>query len=194
MSDFEQALRKVLRHEGVAFDADGDPLVGRTGYVDHPSDPGGVTNYGITRNVALENGYVGDMISIPYFVVKGIYKKRYWDVLHCDEIPSQEIAEELFDTAVNMGTGVAVKFLQRTLSVLNGGETKYPKVTVDGAMGPGTIAALTAALAIAPWYELAILRAMDSFQAVRYIELAENNPKLETFLPGWLRNRVGVTD
>ena len=192
MSNFEQALRKVLRHEGVEFDTDGSPLVGRTGYVDHPADPGGETNYGITKNVALENGYLGDMIDIPFFIVKRIYRKRYWDLLSGDALPDQEIAEELFDTAANMGVSVVVRFLQRTLNVLNVGGKKYADITVDGAMGPGTVTALGAALSVAPWYRLAILRALDSLQAVRYIEMAETKPRMEEFVPGWLRNRVGV--
>jgi lysozyme family protein len=190
MADFDVALPKILRHEGVVFDPDGDPIVGRTGYVNNPDDPGGETNYGITRNVALENGYVADMVDIPFFVVKKVYRTRYWDALHGDDIADQEIAEELFDTAVNMGVGTVAMFLQRTLNVLNLRGVRYADIQVDGKIGPGTISALSAALSVEPWYRLAILRALDSLQAVRYITIAENNPRLESFLPGWLRNRI----
>ena len=103
-------------------------------------------------------------------------------------------AEELFDTGVNCGMPLVKRFLQRTLNVLNVKGTKYPDLVVDGVIGPNTIATLKQALAVAPWYRLCLLRALDSLQCVRYIELAEGNEKFESFMPGWLRTRVGVRD
>lgn len=194
MAGFDQAVRKVLRHEGVEFGPDGRPLPSRTGYVDHPDDPGGETNYGVTRNVALENGYAGSMRDIPYTKVLEIYRKKYWDDLRGDEIPDQEIAEELFDTGVNCGMPLVKRFLQRTLNVLNVKGTRYPDLVVDGVVGPKTLAMLNQALAVAPWYRLCLLRALDSLQCVRYIELAERDEKFESFMPGWLWARVGVRD
>lgn len=192
MADFEKAIVKILRHEGVTLGQDGFPVPGKTGYVHHPGDPGGETNYGITRNVATENGYNGLMGEIPFSMVKQIYRKKYWDKLLGDLIPDQEIAEEIFDTAVNCGVETVVRMLQRTLNVLNKQATLYPDVAVDGQCGQQTINALKQALAAQPWYRLCILRALDSLQCVRYIELAEKNVKFETFLPGWLRNRIGT--
>ena len=87
----------------------------------------------------------------------------------------------------------AARFLQRTLNVLNVKGTKYSDLVVDGVIGPRTIEALKRALTVAPWYRLCILRALDSLQCVRYVELAERHPKFESFVPGWLRVRVGVT-
>lgn len=193
MANFERAARKVLGHEGVRFDASGKPVPGQTGYVNDPEDPGGETNYGITIGVAREYGYHGPMKDIPYSTVLDIYRRRYWDDIGGDFIPDQEIAEELFDTAVNCGQRVAKVFLQRTLNVLNKKGTRYPDLKVDGVVGTKTMDALKAALDVAPWYRLAILRALDSLQAVRYIELAERKEKFERFVPGWLRNRVGVS-
>src|SRR5690606_6723661 len=120
------------------FGLDGRPDPGRTGYVNHPDDPGGETNFGVTRKVALENGYAGPMRDIPYTKVLDIYRRRYWDDLQGDEIPDQEIAEELFDTGVNCGMAVVKRFLQRTLNVLNAKGTKYPDLVVDGVVGPRT--------------------------------------------------------
>jgi len=194
MADFDRAILKVLRHEGVELGPDGRPMPGRTGYANHPDDPGGETNYGVTRTVALENGYAGPMRDIPYTKVLDIYRRMYWDDLLGDEIPDQEIAEEIFDTGVNCGMPVVKRFLQRTLNVLNAKGTKYPDLAVDGMVGPRTIDALRLALAVAPWYRLCILRALDSLQCVRYIELAERDTKFESFVPGWLRVRVGVRD
>lgn len=194
MADFDRAILKILRHEGVKFGPDGRPDPGRTGYVNHPDDPGGETNFGVTRKVALENGYAGPMRDIPYTKVLDIYRRRYWDDLQGDEMPDQEIAEEMFDTGVNCGMPVVKRFLQRTLNALNAKGTKYPDLVVDGMVGPRTIDALRRALAVAPWYRLCVLRALDSLQCVRYIELAERDSKFESFVPGWLRVRVGVRD
>lgn len=106
--------------------------------------------------------------------------------------PAGPGSEELFDTGVNCGMPTVKRFLQRTLNVLNVNGTRYPDLVVDGLIGPRTMAALKRALAVAPWYRLCILRALDSLQCVRYIELAERNEKFESFVPGWLRVRVGA--
>ena len=72
--------------------------------------------------------------------------------------------------------------------------TTYPDLKVDGQVGPKTIGILGQALAVKPWYKLVLLRALDALQAVRYIRLAEQNERFETFVPGWFRTRVGVTE
>jgi len=194
MADFEKALLKILRHEGVSFLPDGRPDPARTGYVNHPKDPGGETNYGITRAVATENGYSGLMRDIPFGTVKQIYRMRYWDKLLGDIIADQDVAEEMFDTAVNCGPEVVVCFIQRTLNVLNKNETLYADVSADGVCGQQTVGTLNKALKATSAHKLCILRAIDSLQCVRYIELAEHKKKFETFMPGWLFNRVGVKD
>jgi lysozyme family protein len=113
MADFDRAILKVLRHEGVEFGPDGRPVSGRTGYVNHPDDPGGETHYGVTRKVALENGYAGPMRDIPYTKVLDIYRRRYWDDLKGDEIPDQEIAEELLDAGVNCSPSAEVRLFSQ---------------------------------------------------------------------------------
>lgn len=189
MADFITALPKILKHEGVVYNEAGAIL--RTGYVNHPDDPGGETNYGITKAVAVQNGYTGELRAIPFSKVKEIYRRKYWNKIGGDNIPDQEIAVELFDTAVNMGVSRVSVFLQRVLNALNVKATKYPDIDVDGQIGRTTLNTLHAALQVRPWYRLAILRALDSLQCVRYIELSEHNEKFETFMPGWLRTRVG---
>lgn len=193
MADFSKAIRKVLQHEGVKFIGD-EPDPNNTGHVNHPDDPGGPTNYGITRRVARDNGYTGAMKDLPYFKVLEIYEKKYWKKVGGHRIADQEIAEEMFDTGVNCGWKVAVLFLQRTLNVLNAKGRKFMDLKVDGDFGPKTAQVLERCLAIAPWYRLCVLRALDSLQCVRYIELAERNEKFESFMAGWLRTRVGVED
>ena len=113
--NIEQALRHMLKSEG--------------GYVNHPSDPGGETNHGITIAVARANGYLGPMSSMPLSIAIDIYRACYWGRVRADELPSA-IRFHVFDAAVNSGPKQAVKWLQRCAGV-----------TDDGLIGAVTIAA-----------------------------------------------------
>ena len=63
-----------------SFDRAFDLLIGNEGgYVNNPKDPGGETNWGITKTVAVANGYTGDMRTMPKETAKCIYKKMYWN-------------------------------------------------------------------------------------------------------------------
>lgn len=191
MADFGVAIRHTLQFEGVRFSDIGQPIMGKTGYVNDPDDSGGETNFGITRAVAMENGYNGAMSVIPYAKVMEIYKRQYWDKLRCDEIQNQMIAEEMFDTAVNCGPNTAGKFLQRALNVMNKDEKVYGDITVDGGVGPITLRTLGAALA--GGYANEIFKLMDGYQTERYSAICEADPKKEKYICGWVRNRVGRT-
>lgn len=162
------------------------------GYVDDPNDSGGETNFGITVQVARANGYTGDMRDMPREVAFDIYTAKYWDAVRADEVVelSEIVADEVVDTAVNMGAGRAIRFLQRALNVLNTQGKLYPDLTVDGAIGPATINALRGYLSTRN--ELVLSRALNCLQGTFYIELAERREKDERFVYGWLRNRVVV--
>lgn len=162
------------------------------GYVNDPNDSGGETNFGITVQVARANGYTGDMRDMPREVAFDIYAAKYWDAVRADELVelSEMVADEVVDTAVNMGAGRAIKFLQRALNVLNTQGKLYPDLTVDGAIGPATINALRGYLSTRN--ELVLSRALNCLQGAFYIELAERREKDESFVYGWLRNRVVV--
>ncbi len=192
MADFKKAIAKIWRHEGVAFDAQG--RVVNSGYVNDADDPGGETNFGITIATACRNGYTKPMSEMSLDDAEAIYRAEFWNVMNGDKVEDQDVAEELFDTAVNCGTEKSAEFLQRALNVLNKKATLYPDVTVDGHAGPQTIDALNAALKSTPRHKVCILRALDSLQAVHYITISERNPRLEKFVPGWLWARVGVKD
>lgn len=172
-----------------------DDLIQREGgYTNHPSDKGGPTIWGITEAVARAFGYTGPMQSMPQSVARNIYLQRYWTQPRFAEVEtlSPAVAEELFDTGVNMGTGTAAKFLQRALNVLNLRGKVYPDVMVDGAIGNLTIAALKAFLAYrGKDGHLVLWRLLNGQQGTRYIELAEANPTQEDFVFGWALNRVG---
>lgn len=160
------------------------------GFVDDPSDSGGATNFGITESVARAAGYTGAMKEMPRELAVEIYSKRYWDSVKGDEICalSEKVAEEVVDTAVNMGTGRAGKFLQTALNVLNNRGKLYSDISVDGAIGPGTLNALKAYLENRE--EEVLLKALNCLQGNFYIELSQRREKDEKFLYGWLKNRV----
>lgn len=114
--NFQDSLKELLKHEG--------------GYVNHPSDPGGETNYGVTKRVALSFGYTGDMQSIPMPLVEKIYRQGYWDAIQADKLPDA-LRHHVFDAAVNSGPVQALKWLQEAI-----------KVTADGVLGPMTLKAV----------------------------------------------------
>ena len=112
------------------FDAAFDALLGHEGgYSHHPSDPGGETMWGVTRRVAIQEGYEGDMRLLPRDTAKAIYRKRYWDAMRCDRMPPP-LRFSLFDAAVNSGVKQATVWLQRALDVGD-----------DGIFGPLTLEA-----------------------------------------------------
>ncbi|MBA3577218.1 MAG: hypothetical protein H0W39_06375 [Sphingomonas sp.] len=173
-----------------------DALIDREGgYVNHPSDRGGPTNYGITEAVARAHGYAGGMRSLPREEAAAIYRRLYWLRPRFDQVAkrSQAVAAELFDTGVNMGPAVAATFLQRALSALNRDRKDYPDLVPDGRIGAATLTALDSFFAVRGKIaaETVLVRALDALQGERYIRLAERRPANEAFLYGWLVSRTG---
>ena len=110
----------LLEHEG--------------GYVNHPSDPGGETNLGVTRAVyeqyAGRQVMDGEMEGLTHDDVYPIYKENYWDRVRADDLPSG-VDWAVFDWGVNSGTSRAAKALQRIIGVEQ-----------DGGIGPMTLQAV----------------------------------------------------
>lgn len=164
------------------------------GFVNHPSDRGGPTTYGITEAVARAHGYAGAMRNLPRQDAVAIYRRLYWLRPRFDQVANRSaaVASELFDTGVNMGPAVASTFLQRALSALNRNRKDYADLVPDGRVGPATLSALDAFLKVRGQSgEIVLLRALDALQGERYIRLAERRPANEAFLYGWLANRIG---
>jgi len=162
-------------------------------YSNDPKDTGGKTRYGIIENTARAWGYQGEMKDLPIELAKKIYETDYWDAIHLDRVceHSPALALEMFDTGVNCGIGVTVKFLQRLLNVLNREEKDYPDIAMDGIIGSMTLASLKAFLGKrGTTGEKVLVSVMNSQQAVRYMEIAERREKDEVFVYGWFVNRV----
>lgn len=181
MATISQLIDRVIGVEG--------------GYSNHPADKGGPTRWGVTEQVARAYGYAGDMRALPRVIAAEIYRKRYWEepgFARVAEI-APALAEELFDTGINMGTAIAATFLQRALNVLNRQARDYPDIVADGRIGTMTIAALKGLLQKrgSTAGEKVLLTAAMCLQGARYIEIAEARPANEEFEFGWLFNRVG---
>ena len=159
------------------------------GFVDHPSDPGGATMYGITEKVARANGYTGSMKDLPKELASEIYTREYIYKPGFDKIIalSPAIGHELVDAGVNIGTTTEIKFFQRALNSLNGGKT--PDIKEDGVMGPSTISAVVQLQKRLGEHKACVLllRLLDAQQAVHYMELK----RLRVFTVGWIDHRIG---
>lgn len=118
--NFDECLKLLLVHEG--------------GFVNHPSDPGGMTNLGVTK--VVYEAWVGHdvnekiMRSLTPSDVAPLYRKKYWDAIRGDELASG-LDYAMFDYGVNSGNGRAIKTLQECVGV-----------PADGGFGPKTMAAV----------------------------------------------------
>ena len=154
-ANYEKCLEAILHHEG--------------GYVNHPQDPGGETNLGVTKRVYEEWGGSKDMKDLLVEDVAPIYKKNYWDRVKGDSLPSGlDIC--IFDFGVNAGPGRAAKYIQTQIGTI-----------ADGGIGPNTLAKLNEYLSKTP-----IEKAIRDYQSVRQ-DYYEQLSTFATFGKGWTR-------
>ncbi len=159
--NYDTCLEMILHHEG--------------GYVNHPKDPGGETNLGVTKRVWEEHGGGKDMKDLTVEDVAPIYKKSYWDRVKGDDLPDG-LDLCVFDFGVNAGTGRAAKYLQRMIGT-----------TVDGGIGPNTLKALEAYVQVE-----GLAATIDTYQSNRQ-KYYEKLSTFETFGRGWTRRVVETT-
>ena len=187
MADYTKAYALTMEAEGT--------------YSNHPNDRGGETWKGVARNIYPNwPGWkiIDDAKNLPNFPaslrsnqdlevqVQDFFKRLYWDAIHLDTCPSQSIAHELFDTAVNMGPAIAINFLQQVLNVLNRQESLYTDIAEDGGYGVQTHDAFTAFFQKVPkdrWRAMYAL--LNCLQGHRYITIAKSRPTQEDFMYGW---------
>ena len=119
---FAACVAEVLRQEG--------------GYVDHPADPGGCTNRGITRATLAAWHRMpvtcAAVAALGEVEARAIYRAHYWNAVRGDDLPpGLDLA--VLDAAVNSGRRRAVGWLQQAVGV-----------GPDGAIGPRTLTAVRA--------------------------------------------------
>lgn len=153
--DFDLAFERLIGHEG--------------GYVNHPDDPGGETNWGITARTAREQGYSGHMRDMTREQAREIYRSAYWERAKADKYDGA-IGYQLFDAAVNHGIGTAIRFLQRAVYVAD-----------DGVVGPHTLRAIKAT---------GVTDVLARFNAER-LEFYTKLSTWNTFGKGWARRVAG---
>ena len=157
MAKFENVIDRILVNEG--------------GYVNDPNDRGGETNFGISKrsypNVDIKNLTVNQ--------AKEIYKKDYWDKVKGDDITSEHIAYELFDTAVNMGARTASKIAQAVCA-------SHP----DGFIGVNTLKLLNG------MDEELFVTKYKLAKIARYAYLVKTRPANRKFLFGWINRVLGA--
>ena len=159
--NWDEAIKHILKWEG--------------GYVNHKDDPGGRTNLGVTQRVWEE--WTGkpateeDMRGLTIEMVSPLYKKRYWDAVRGDDLPSG-VDLFVFDCAVNAGVGRASRFLQQAVGVV-----------ADGAIGPKTLEAVT---------KMPADEIIDKFYDLREAHY-KSLPTFATFGKGWM-NRLNAVE
>lgn len=158
--NFDAALAAILHHEG--------------GFVNHPKDPGGMTNLGVTKRVWEE--WVGHevdekiMRALTPADVDTLYKRKYWDKVRGDELPTG-VDYIVFDAAINSGPGRAAKWLQTAVGAVP-----------DGAIGPGTLAKVQ---------EMDAKDIVEKYQAIR-LAFLQSLPTWDIFGKGWGRRVAEV--
>lgn len=150
---FDDCFKIVLHHEGYISD--------------DPSDPGGLTKYGISKR-AFPNV---DIANLTLEQAKEIYRIEYWDKLRCDKLP-ESLRLIVFDCSVNQGVYRATRFLQKCIGV-----------KADGVFGPKTLAALQGISEIQFINDYANYR-IGSYQSL---------PHWDRFSKGWSRRLLSVS-
>lgn len=168
MTNFEKCISVVLLNEG--------------GYIDHPADPGGATNFGISFKFlsAVDEDInsdgivdIGDIKSMTISDAKRLYKKYFWNKYY-DALNNPLLSLHIFDMGVNAGKRTSIKLIQRIVEVED-----------DGIIGTNTVKAINNYIGdIVDEYKIARIH--------YYRSLVEKNSKLGVFLNGWI-NRVNHT-
>jgi lysozyme family protein len=178
MSTFDLAIPTILRQEGK--------------FVNHPNDPGGATNYGISLSFLRKledgdkDGYldgdldkdgdvdVDDIKLMTREIAISIYKKQWWDHYEYEKIVGQSLATKIFSLTVNTGGSQGHKLLQQAIN-----DCSDRAITVDGVLGRITLAA-------ANYLDDEKLLDKLKLRAVRfYTSLVLAKKTREAFLPGW---------
>jgi Putative secretion activating protein len=169
----EKIVSNILQREG--------------GFVAHPSDPGGPTNFGITQNTLGRFlgrfATVDDIRNLTEQMARAIYMKNYIVEPNLDEIDPVDLRDLVVDCAVNHGVTTAVKWLQ---TAINEQITKWGMtlLVVDGSLGPKTKKALSY-VNKDRLFEQIIARRIEF-----YCQLVKDDLNKIVFLMGWIKRAL----
>jgi lysozyme family protein len=159
MSDFNYAIVKTIAKEG------GSKIT------DDPNDKGGLTRYGISQR-SYPNLDIKNLTESQAAV---IYKRDYWDLVRGDDIKNQIVAENIFDTAVNMGVKTASRLAQSCLDIS----------PADGAIGDASLIKING---VTPEY---FLLCYTLAKVARYASICNKDRSQSKFLLGWINRALG---
>ncbi len=163
------------------------------GLVDHPADPGGITNYGISLRFLRDLGHdidgdgdvdADDVRALTPETAAALFREYFWTRPNLDDFPCLTACAH-YDASVNMGIGQAVKCLQQACNFYSG-----DCLTADGRLGPKTRARVAE---IARVGDLTLAFRCVAVRKGFYLGLARKKPSLNVFLRGWL-NRCAALE
>jgi len=174
VANFDEAFEHTMKAEG--------------GYVNDPQDPGGETYKGIARKMnpkwsgwvtvdlkKKQSNFPRSLDTTPELQeqVKDFYRVNYWHRVAGDDIANQDIAESIFDFAVNAGVGTSTKLAQMTVGA-----------SVDGVMGPKSVEKINAD------NPRAFLAVFALHKISRYVSICDNRPDSRKFFFGWIKRTL----
>lgn len=175
MADFNLAYQKTLTHEG--------------GYVKDPNDPGGETYKGVARKIWSkwegwvivdmlkgQRGFPGNLDNNQELqdMISNFYRVNFWDRVKGEEINDQEVANSIFDFAVNAGIRTSSSLAQMVV-----------EANPDGVIGPETLNKINAFNADH------FLASFTVSKIARYISIIKKRPSSVKYLYGWVRRAIG---
>jgi lysozyme family protein len=182
MASFEAAYAHTSKVEG--------------GYANLAGDRGGETYRGISRvhfanweGWVLVDKYKPNQALMSQDLdlqgtVRAFYRRTFWNPFKADDIPSDLVAGEVYDSGVNCGLTRAVIWLQGSLNVLNRSGKLWANIPVDGKFGEGTLNCLK--LCVSKGREMALYKLLNAEQAIHYKSIMRNDESQEEFALGWL--------
>lgn len=161
---FKRIIPVLLDHEG--------------GFVDHPSDPGGATNMGIT--IKTLSSHLGrpatkeEVRALTKEQAMQIYHKRYW-MPWLDELETDALAGIVFNQGVLNGTTTVTLALQKVIRAIPTGT--FDQASMKRLKAYGEVRA-----------------AFDLIQAMsdRYADIVKRKPSSIVFIKGWMRRLFGL--
>jgi lysozyme family protein len=182
MAEFERSIGIILKHEG--------------GLVDHPNDPGGITNFGVSMKFVLAelqkdgdaDGFIDgdfdhdgdidpdDIRKMTVQQAMGVYRRCWWDKFHYELFKDQDIATKVTDMSINMGNVRAHKLVQAAANKI-----WSPSLLVDGVIGSRSFNVLN------ELHPGKLIAEICREQAGFYNRLSDQKPQMKVFLKGWLK-------